>query len=174
MSRYRFHLSTILFGALLSTLFCANVQASTNIIITTPPVREVVVPPRGYAKCQMLPAGFYNGVWVNERRVCHYARRGTWVSGYWQCNNYKPNKGICKKWVWVPSYWAARPVVAYGPPPPVAVVTPPVPPTRVAVTPSRPPVVVTPPAPPPARVVVTPPAPANVVVQPAVHVSFGK
>lgn len=151
-----------------------------------------MVPPRGYMNCQILPAGFYNGVWTNERRVCHYPRnRGVWVSGFWECSKYSSHKNKCKHWQWVPSHWEAKPAVAYAPPRTVVITQPTPPPSRVIVTPpapvSPPParvvitppapqpaptrVVMTPPPPAPSQVVVTPPAPIVTTAQPVVHVS---
>lgn len=158
-------LASLLFLSFCSILFYAKGEANTNIIISTPPVREVVLPPRGYLRCQMIPSKWHNGVWINEHRVCQYGRRGTWVAGYWQCDHYKPQIAVCKKWRWVQSYWVPSTTVVYNSP--VVVTRQPVPSTQIVVAPA-PPVVVTPA--PSTRVVVTPapvPSSTHINVTPA-------
>ncbi len=111
--------------AILLSIVSVNALANVKIIFATvPPDREVVVPPHGYARCQTVAAGFYDGVWMNKHKVCNYSRNhGMWISGYWQCSKVK--KGFCARWDWAPSRWE-------GGPAPVAVYNPPMPPRPAA------------------------------------------
>lgn len=137
MSQFR-RLSLIALG-LTAAVFCVSANAATQVLISSaPPAKEMVQPPRGYAKCHVVPAGFYHGVWQQQHRVCEYKgnrNRGVWVSGYWKCLNVKPYNGVCVRWSWVPSRWDNQHhMVAYAPPPPPpAYVQAPPPPPRVVV-----------------------------------------
>lgn len=142
-----------------------NAMANVKIIFATVPAdREVVMPPRGYANCQTVAAGFYEGIWINEHRVCHYSRhRGTWISGYWQCSKVK--RGFCARWDWAPSRWEGTHVATYPPMPPRPVAYP-APAVAYAPAPvQRPPVPVAAPLPMPSPVVVEQQPAASPVVE---------
>ncbi len=111
---------SILVAGLLATI-SMNAMANINIIFSTvPPTREVFVPPRGFVTCHNVAVGYYNGVWMNQHRVCEYSRnRGVWISGHWQCARLS-GIGMCKRWDWVPSHWENPRAVAYYPPMPSA------------------------------------------------------
>ncbi len=115
MIRFR---SILIAGVL--ALASMNVMANVKIIFASvPPDREYVMPPRGYATCRDMAEGRYQGVWRHRHRVCEYSRRGTWVSGYWQCARLALGKSVCMRWDWVPSHWeGARRVAVYHPPMP--------------------------------------------------------
>jgi hypothetical protein len=161
MIRFR----SILIAGVLS-LASMNAMANVKIIFATvPPDREVIMPPRGYANCQTVAPGFYDGIWINKHRVCNYSRhRGTWVSGYWQCSKVK--RGFCARWDWAPSRWEGARVAAYPPMPPRPVAYP-APVVAYAPAPvQRPSIPVAAPAPMPSPVVVEQqPIPSPVVEQ---------
>lgn len=145
---------SVLLSSLFLCLICANLQANTVIVSSSPPPsRESDTPPRGYQRCHMAPAGANNGHWHNRHRVCYYPG-GVWISGYWECMRFKPRSGVCMNWGWVPSHWDRHPV-AYGQPVPV------VRPGPVIMQPA--PVVVQP----------VPVAVAQPVIQPILQVSLG-
>lgn len=163
MIRFR----SILVAGVLS-LASINAMANVKIIFATvPPDREAMMPPRGYANCQTVPAGYYQGVWTNQHRICNYSRhRGMWISGYWQCAKVK--KGFCAHWDWAPSRWEGgpAPVAVYNPPMPPRPVAYPAPAVAYAPAPvQRPPVPVAAPAPMPSPVVVEQQPPASPVIE---------
>lgn len=87
---------------------CVNAYGATVFTISNiPPAREVVIVPRGYSHCDMVPAGFIHGHWVNAYRACDY-HRGRWVAAHWECLAYDRAEGICMRWNWVPEHWVPR------------------------------------------------------------------
>ena len=91
----------------LSFFSYTSAEAGISVIITTPPpLQEIVVEPVGYSRCYSVPAGFYQGIWHYEHRLCEYDEdSGVWVAGYWQCGRVAPG-GRCMRTVWVRSHWA--------------------------------------------------------------------
>lgn len=109
-------LSLVLFALLISTTVFADAQI---LISSVPQPKEVIVAPKGFASCRMVPAGFHHGVWKDQHRVCQYSGgrvRGTWISGYWTCSKFKHHH--CAFWAWEPSRWEGRHGEIYGPPSP--------------------------------------------------------
>lgn len=99
---------SVLFCALFSLLLCMSAEARVSVIVSVaPPAQEMIVEPVGYTSCYMIGPGFYNGIWVNQHRVCEYGSGGVWVGGYWQCGSYRHN-GVCTHWLWAGSHWAGR------------------------------------------------------------------
>ena len=108
----RSYLSYLL-GIFISLMACTQ-AAAIVIAVTPPPPREVIVIPKGHTKCVTVAAGMYDGVYVNEHKVCHYsnsAKNTVWIAGHWQCNNYRPLRGVCVSWAWIPSQWATKTIV---------------------------------------------------------------
>jgi hypothetical protein len=98
-------------------LLCsAAAQAEVAVFISNVPVqREVVGPPRGYQNCYLTPAGYFNGIWIGEHRICEYDNSpygAAWVAGYWQCSRY--HHGSCRRWYWQTSHWVRPGAVEYG------------------------------------------------------------
>jgi ribosome modulation factor len=111
----RLSLSNLL-GLALTSISCVTAANATVIVtLNPPPPREVVIIPKGHTSCTIIPAGIYNGMYVNEHKICHYShnsQKSTWVSGHWQCTNYRPLRAICVSWAWIPSHWSsARTVI---------------------------------------------------------------
>ncbi len=79
-----------------------------QIIVTSPApgAAESVVVPAYYNNCFIVPAGYYDNVWVAEREVCQYnSTKGSALeSGYWRCTQYN-TEGVCANWDWVPPHW---------------------------------------------------------------------
>lgn len=65
-----------------------------------PSYRERSVVPRGYARCYIVPAGFYHGVWKSQHTICRYRGR-IWISGHYECLKFR--RGYCRVGVWVPA-----------------------------------------------------------------------
>jgi hypothetical protein len=98
------------FFILFSFFYSINTMAAVVVAIDAPPPKEVIIVPRGNLNCVMTPAGIYNGVYVNSHKICRYSnpsKKVIWVSGHWQCSNYRPLRGICLSWMWIPSRWTA-------------------------------------------------------------------
>jgi hypothetical protein len=80
------------------------------VIPPVPAPKEVVMIPRGYVNCSVIPAGYdNNGYWVPKHRVCTYANqpgRAAWIEGYWSCPSYQ-NNGICRQWIWNSGRWVS-------------------------------------------------------------------
>jgi hypothetical protein len=78
-----------------------------TIITPVPADREVVLVPRGYTHCYVVPASWYQGAWVAPHKVCEYVNRTkpTWISGYWHCTHYDM-QNTCSHWKWTPSHWS--------------------------------------------------------------------
>lgn len=94
------------------TLVCisSNASAAINAYVSftnIPPAREVIVVPRGYARCHIVPATYHHGYWVNAHRICQYDR-GRWIAPHWECLRFDRMEGICMRWNWVPGYWEPR------------------------------------------------------------------
>jgi len=94
--------------------------ADAQVTITNvPQAREVMVVPRGYLACSIIPAGYQYGVWKDQRKVCRYPG-GVWTSGYWVCSKFKHHR--CAYWSWEPSSWELKQGYghhhhhSYGPP----------------------------------------------------------
>jgi len=101
---------------ILFSVICINSFASTKIVLTAPGYKEIVVKPRGNAKCHVIPKGFYDGVWHERHKVCNYGRaRGSWVAAHWQCTKLN-QANRCVRWDYVPSQWQGKKVAVYGNP----------------------------------------------------------
>ncbi|MEO7047875.1 MAG: hypothetical protein ABI091_21430 [Ferruginibacter sp.] len=99
-----------LFFILFTLFYSINTMATVIITMNAPPPKEVIIIPKGHLNCVTTPAGLYNGVYVNAHKVCHYShpsKKTIWVSGHWQCNNYRPLRALCISWIWIPSHWTA-------------------------------------------------------------------
>lgn len=98
---------------------CANANANSHVSVifsVAPPVMETYAPPTSYVECYEVPAAFYNGIWINTHRVCHYddaPGHDVWISGYWGCTRYCPT-GACLHWAWYPSHWMRDGYIEYG------------------------------------------------------------
>lgn len=94
-----------------------NAMAGVDVFISNVPVqREAVPPPGGSMNCYMAPSGYYNGIWINEHRICEYDNSpygAVWVAGFWQCVNFSRH-GVCRQWYWQRSHWVRQGVVEYG------------------------------------------------------------
>lgn len=123
--------SSLILTGFLFFILCAKAMAHVTVLVgAIPAPQEVIVPPQGYVSCYAVPADYYNGMWIVQHNECQYANSpGVWVAAHWTCSRFNPENGMCGRWRWVPSYWAAsemagppeyypQPVV-YGPPPPV-------------------------------------------------------
>lgn len=78
------------------------------IVTTTPAPKEVIPMPTGYVSCFTVKAGWYQDVWVADHNVCTYSNSPNgmvWVEGYWTCNKYDLNGGICTGWDWKAAHW---------------------------------------------------------------------
>lgn len=88
-----------------------NANTMAIVVTAVPAPKEVTVVPAGFINCFVIKAGWFNGVWVPEHRVCKYnpSKEGiAWIEGYWACTNYKTTgnmKGECTKWDWKPGRW---------------------------------------------------------------------
>lgn len=91
---------------------CIATSANAAVVVSfgnMPYPRERIVIPGNATNCKYVSAGFRHGKWVSAYRVC-YARHGhvKWVSGHYECTRFNKWSTVCKKWVWVPSYWTKR------------------------------------------------------------------
>lgn len=98
----------IIMACLCSFVFSNIAKADVYLSISSPipDLREIVDPPSGYQGCYQIPAGVYNGIWVDAYEMCQYPNtmeRGMWVSPHWECENFR--NGICRSWSWVSAYW---------------------------------------------------------------------
>lgn len=87
---------------------CSTVPAKRVVIVTRAPApKEVIVVPRHY-HCHIVPAGWYNNMWIPAHKVCTYSHaavhKQVWVPGYWQCDTFNGN--VCNNWTWVSGHWA--------------------------------------------------------------------
>ena len=95
---------------LFTSLYCLQATAAVVVTIDTPPPppKEVIIIPKGNINCVVTPASIYNGIYVTPHKICRYSnpsKKIIWVSGHWQCENYRPLRGICMQWMWIPSHW---------------------------------------------------------------------
>lgn len=78
------------------------------VMTNVPAPKEVVMAPSGYVKCVVAPAGYYQGHWIPEHRVCTYKNqpgRAAWVEGYWSCATNHVSSGRCAFWKWNQGHW---------------------------------------------------------------------
>lgn len=113
----RYSLSRLLCIILTSIIFTSVATATVIVEVNAPPPKEVIVVPKGQTKCVLIPAGIYDGVYVNAHKVCTYnsPKKEVWVSAHWQCANFRPLRRICLAWVWVPGHWSTKTVVVVQP-----------------------------------------------------------
>jgi hypothetical protein len=84
---------------------------TTTTVITTPAPapQEAVAVPEGYANCFMVSAGWYEGKWIAEHKVCQYSQNNAqgvaWIDGHWVCAEYTAAEGACTKWEWSKGHW---------------------------------------------------------------------
>ena len=91
-------------------------NANTLIELSTPvpTPKETVVVPQGYLNCFMIKAGWFNGSWIQDHRVCQYSgsKEGiAWIDGYWACTKYKSTgnlSGECTSWQWKSGHWVQK------------------------------------------------------------------
>lgn len=126
--------SLLVFCALLFVGLSSNAMAHVSVAVgfAAPAPREVILPPPGYLSCYTVPGGYYNGIWINQHNECQYANApGMWVAAHWECHRFDQAEGICKRWRWIPSYWAAPqmagPMAMPGPAPVLVAAAPPPP-----------------------------------------------
>lgn len=89
-----------------------NVNSTTTTMVThVPAPKEVTVVPAGFVNCFVIKAGWFNGLWIPDHRVCKYnpSKEGiAWIEGYWACTRYKTTvnmNGECTHWDWKPGRW---------------------------------------------------------------------
>ena len=94
--------------------FLYSIQSSAAVVvamINPPPPKEVIIVPRGNLNCVITPAGIYNGIYVSAHKVCRYSnssKKIIWIAGHWECQNFRPMRGVCLSWIWIPNRWTAR------------------------------------------------------------------
>lgn len=97
----------------------ANMAASQNenqsrIITPVPVPKETNGIPAGFISCVVIQAGWHNGRWVPEHRVCKYnptEEGAAWIEGYWACTQYKTTGNMnaaCTNWDWKPGHWVKK------------------------------------------------------------------
>jgi len=63
-------------------LIFLSAQASAHVSVSLAFAPAVIEAPHPrYVECYVVPAGLYNGVWINAHRVCNYVPR-YWRSSY--------------------------------------------------------------------------------------------
>lgn len=100
--RLNIKLSNIL-AILFLAFTCVGAEAAVFVSVGIPAPQAVYVVPAGYANCYRVPAGVYNGFWMNSHRVCR-GPNGMWIEGYHQCYSRNIFNGRCTSWVWRPAY----------------------------------------------------------------------
>lgn len=92
-----------------------NPMPSKEIIVTEVPApKEEIVAPTGYIDCFVVEAGWMKNEWIPRHRICEYENmpgKAAWVEGYWACETYKLDEGICTDWKWRPAHWVEKLVI---------------------------------------------------------------
>ncbi len=104
---------------ILISVVSINTFASTKVVLSAPGHKEIIVQPKGGAKCHVVHKGYHNGVWQDSHKVCRYSHgRGIWVAGHWQCTKLSHRNNRCIRWDFIQSHWQNKKVAVYGNPKP--------------------------------------------------------
>ena len=85
-----------------------TVNTTTTVMITPVPApKEVIVAPAGFISCLVIKAGWFNGQWIPDHRLCKYnpsSQGVAWIEGYWACIKFTTTagNGACTGWDWKP------------------------------------------------------------------------